>query len=85
MYSICTNFFPDDTEAMVGYIEAVSGFGCILGPLIGTGLKKLGGYDFIFYAFGGLFIFLSLWIFCIFPERIDGEPPEANPEDNEEE
>ena len=84
MYSICTNFFPDDKDAMVGYIEAVTGVGLILGPLIGTGLMKLGGYDFIFFSFGGLFIFLSLWIYCIFPAKVDGDPPAVNPEDEEE-
>jgi hypothetical protein len=29
---------------MVGYIEAVTGVGLILGPLIGSGLYSIGGY-----------------------------------------
>jgi MFS family permease len=74
MYSICTNFFPEDKDAMVGYIEAVTGVGLILGPLIGSGLYAIGGYNFIFFSFGGLFIFLNFWIPCIFPSRVDGDP-----------
>jgi MFS family permease len=36
MYSICTNFFPDNKDAMIGFIEAITGVGLILGPLIGS-------------------------------------------------
>lgn len=79
MYSICTNFFPDDKDAMVGYIEAVTGVGLIMGPLVGSGLYALGGYNFIFFSFGGLFIFMSFFIRCIFGSDVDGKPP--NPDD----
>jgi MFS family permease len=52
MYSISTNFYPDNKDAMVGYIEAVTGVGLILGPLIGSFLYAVGGYKFIFLSFG---------------------------------
>ena len=71
MYSISTNFFPDHKDAMVGYIEAVTGVGLIMGPLIGSGLYALGGYLFIFYAFGSLFIVFSFFIKSIFDDKID--------------
>jgi DHA1 family multidrug resistance protein-like MFS transporter len=71
MYSISTNFFPDHKDAMVGYIEAVTGVGLIMGPLIGSGLYALGGYLFIFYAFGSLFIVFSFFIKSIFDDSID--------------
>jgi MFS family permease len=71
MYSICTNFFPNDKDAMVGYIEAVTGVGLILGPLIGSGLYSLGGYVFIFYSFGSIFIFASFFVKSIFGEETD--------------
>jgi len=41
---------------MMGYIEAVTGIGLILGPLIGSALYSIGGYNFIFYSFGLMFI-----------------------------
>lgn len=73
MYSICTNFFPDNKDAMVGYIEAVTGVGLILGPLIGSGLYSIGGYQFIFFSFGSFFIVFSAFIRCIFDEKIDNQ------------
>ena len=75
MYSIATNFYPDNKDAMVGYMEAVTGVGLILGPLIGSGLYAFGGYRFIFFSFGGIFLFFSLFIRCIFGENVDGKAP----------
>lgn len=71
MYSISTNFYPDNKDAMVGYIEAVTGVGLILGPLFGSFLYALGGYVFIFYSFGTLFMVSSLFIKMIFGSNID--------------
>lgn len=71
MYSISTNFYPENKDAMVGYIEAVTGIGLILGPLIGSFLYSLGGYRFIFFSFGGLFVFLSFFVNAIFPATVD--------------
>jgi len=71
MYSISTNFYPENKDAMVGYIEAVTGIGLILGPLIGSFLYSLGGYRFIFFSFGGLFVFLSFFVNFIFPASVD--------------
>ena len=71
MYSICTNFFPENKDTMVGYIEAVTGVGLILGPLIGSFLYELGGYRFIFFSFGAIFVFASFFIKMVFGENID--------------
>ena len=71
MYSISTNFYPDNKESMVGFIEAVTGVGLIMGPLIGSFLYAIGGYQFIFYSFGFLFIIASAFVKGIFPESID--------------
>lgn len=75
MYSISTNFFPDHKDAMIGLIEAVTGVGLILGPLIGSALYAIGGYLFIFYSFGSLFIFFSLFVKCIFDADVDSMTP----------
>lgn len=71
MYSVSTNFFPDHKEAMVGYIEAATGIGLILGPLIGSGLYSIGGYHFIYNFFGSSFVVFSFFIKVIFNEEID--------------
>ena len=70
-YSICTNFYPDRKEAMVGFIEAMTGIGLILGPLIGSILYSAGGYEFTFFVFGGIFLVASIFIKLIFPKKID--------------
>lgn len=71
MYSISTNFYPENKESMVGYIEAVTGVGLIMGPLIGSFLFAIGGYKFIFYSFGFLFLISSCFVKAIFPASVD--------------
>lgn len=56
---------------MVGYIEAATGIGLILGPLIGSSLYSIGGYHFIYNFFGSTFIVLSFFVKFIFNEDID--------------
>ena len=71
MYSISTNFYPENKETMIGYIEAVTGIGFILGPLLGSFLFYFGGYRFIFFSVGILFLFMSFFVKCIFGNNID--------------
>lgn len=78
MYSICTNFFPHAKDAMIGYIEAITGVGLILGPLIGSFLFSIGGYHFIFYSFGTFFIFFSFFVKLIFGEELDSVSPDSS-------
>lgn len=56
---------------MIGYIEAVTGIGLILGPLLGSILYALGGYSFAFFFFGALFMIFSLFIRRMLPTKID--------------
>jgi MFS family permease len=71
MYSICTNLFENDKEAIIGYIEAFTGIGTILGPLLGTVLYSIGGYEFIFYSFGSIFAIMSIFVMCLFDAKVD--------------
>ena len=82
MYSISTNFFPDHKEAMIGYLEAVTGVGLIMGPLIGSMLYAIGGYLFIFYTFGSIFIIFSFFISSIFTDEIDRMAPAIKDTEN---
>ena len=71
MYSICTNFFENDKEAVIGYIEAFTGIGTIIGPLLGMVLYSIGGYEFIFYSFGSIFSIMSIFVMYIFDAKVD--------------
>jgi MFS family permease len=37
-YAIATDDFPEQTDMIVGLVEAMQGFGLIIGPIIGTQL-----------------------------------------------
>ena len=72
MYSITANFFPDNKEEMIGYIEAVTGVGLCFGPLIGSFLFSIGGYDFVFLSYGIFLLVCSLFVNNVFPKKVDG-------------
>jgi len=56
---------------MIGMLEATAGLGMMLGPLLGTGLYAIGGYNFMFYSFGSLFLVLVLLFPYILPKVLD--------------
>lgn len=57
---------------MIGYIEAVTGVGLCFGPLLGSALYAIGGYNGIMYSFGSALLFMSFFVKCVFPARVDG-------------
>jgi MFS family permease len=71
MFSIAVNFYPEQKDEIMGYIFTAEGLGCMLGPMIGTLLYMVGGYNFILYSFGTLFIAFSFVIMASFDESID--------------
>ena len=84
LYSVCTNFYPDDKETMVGLIEAFTGVGNIIGPFIGSVLYSVGGYKFIFYAMGSVFILCSSTVRWMLPRDVDvreSSPSKAQDDD----
>lgn len=54
-YSIAINDFPSEKDAMIGYIEAFTGIGLVLGPIIGSVIYSNLGFENTFY-FCGVFI-----------------------------
>ena len=72
MYSIAMNFFPENRESMSGYVESAGGCGLVTGPMIGTVLYAIGGYQFIFQSLGVLLIIGSLCIKFIMNSKVDG-------------
>lgn len=59
---MATNDFPEDKEKIVGWVEALTGLGLILGPIIGSMLYSALGFQNTFIVYGCFLIFLSLVI-----------------------
>mmetsp|Transcript_44521 Transcript_44521/g.32625 ORF Transcript_44521/g.32625 Transcript_44521/m.32625 type:complete len:97 (+) Transcript_44521:329-619(+) len=70
-YSIFVNFYPEDREALIGYIEAVTGLGAICGPMIGSLLFTVGGFSFAYFSFGMTFLFFSVVVKKILSSKVD--------------
>ncbi len=49
---------------MIGYIEAVTGVGLIVGPIIGSTLYTFLGFDLTFYLYG-----IGILLFTLFVNR----------------
>ena len=56
---------------MIGMLEATAGLGMMLGPLLGTGLFAIGGYNFTFYSYGGMFLVLVSIFPFVLPKSLD--------------
>ena len=65
---MATNDFPDQKELIVGWVEAMTGLGLIIGPVIGSALYSWLGYANTFYIYGSFLVFLSVVIKFNFPE-----------------
>lgn len=56
---------------MIGLLAAMDGLGMMLGPLVGTLLYAIGGYNFMYYSFGSFFIILATLLHFTLPKNID--------------
>ena len=54
---------------IVGLLEVMVGFGCAIGPVIGSGLFAFVGYEKTFYCFGSANIILSALLYLLFPKN----------------
>jgi MFS family permease len=79
-YSIAANFYPDKKGSMIGLLEASQGIGFTMGPLIGTALFSVAGYNFMLYSFGSLFLMLSVFVYFIIPPFVDSIHQDKVPE-----
>ena len=57
----------------MGWVEALTGLGLIVGPIIGSFLYSLLGYAHTFYIYGSFLVCLSFIIKLNFPGDADDE------------
>ena len=63
--------FPEDVPRAVGFIEAMTGTGLVVGPALGSALYALGGFSTPFYCCGGIFLGLSFFVFNLIPDSVE--------------
>ena len=68
-YSIATNDFPEMKDTIVGWLEALTGLGLILGPIIGSLLYSAVGFKHAFFIYGAFLVMLSIVIKINFPKQ----------------
>ena len=54
---------------IVGWVEAMTGLGLIIGPIVGSALYAFFGYSATFYIYGCFLVFLAGIIKLNFPEK----------------
>ena len=77
-YSLAANKYKDNTEFIVGMLEASAGIGLIIGLLGGSAVYKFRGYSAVFITFGTIlevmaFISISLFVYLERRERREAE------------
>jgi MFS family permease len=70
-FSIMMKTFPKDIPQAAGYIEALSGLGLILGPVIGSALYAVGDFATPFYFCGLMFLIPSFFVFKLIPSSVE--------------
>jgi MFS family permease len=70
IYSLTTIYYPDDKEKMIGYVEASLGLGCSVGPIFGSILYEIGGFQLPFYFFGLIYIIMVPFVYKCLPNVI---------------
>lgn len=58
---------------IVGWVEAMTGVGLIVGPIIGSALYSSFGYSSTFFIYGSFLVFLALVIKLNFPSKNDND------------
>lgn len=80
IYSLASMFWPEDVEMALSLLEAFSGIGMILGPIVGSGVYTWFGFKLSFFVFGASLLPIAFLTACFFARRLARE---VDPEDDE--
>ena len=70
-YSLVTIEFPDKREEYMGYCESAVGVGLMIGPVLGSFIFGLCGYEKTFYVFGTIIGIGLIVVFFLLPPRLN--------------
>ena len=51
-YSFAASVYPDNVDKVIGLLESVAGIGCVCGPVLGSFIYDLVGFQWTFMGFG---------------------------------
>lgn len=76
-YSVITLQFPENSDKYLGWAEAATGVGLMMGPALGSLTYQNLGYFYTFIAFGGFLLLGALILFLVLPSELNS-PAEIN-------
>jgi MFS family permease len=74
-YAIIASNYPDNMPVVLGMQNMLAGVGMMVGPLLGSLLYGLGGFSFLFFVYGGLFLVLLPLSYMLIPKDRPYEKP----------
>lgn len=77
-YAIISHVFSENREKYIGYAEAVTGVGLMMGPVIGGPLYQYMGYFWSFNVFAAIMAISFLVSLVITPSNLNQSVPEQN-------
>lgn len=70
-YAIVAVTFPEKQQKYLGILEASMGFGLVVGPVIGSTLYTLLGFQGTFFLVGAVFLISAISLAFIIPKTVD--------------
>ena len=71
VFAFIPTLYPDSIDEKIGLLEMSAGIGLMLGPLMGSLIYLIGGYEVPFYLMGAIFMILIYPILRILPGDAD--------------
>lgn len=74
-YAIIASNYPDNMPVVLGVQNTLAGVGMMVGPLLGSLLYGLGGFSFLFFVYGAMFLALLPLSYLLIPKDRPYEKP----------